>query len=428
MLQDDFGINVAGHITGDFGLAEAVRANIRAIKAADIPLALNNLDLVNGQHPDTTYTDFSEDHPYPINLVHTNPNWVYEGIYNRRFNNFSLDYFKDRYNIGFWFWELPKFPSEWEFAFDFFDEIWTASGYVAESVSRRSHIPVVKIPLCIELDKPSLTRQELGLPENKLIFLFTFDFGSSFIRKNPLATIKAFQQAFGEFNEDVILVIKFSNAHHYPAQREQLLSIVKDWSSIHIIEGHLPKQKIHALLYNCDCYVSLHCAEGFGLGMAEAMFYGKPVIATAYSSNMDFMNVGNSFLVQYDLVTTTEDYGPYPKGSIWAEADVDHAASAMRYVFENYTQAKKIGDKAAEDIHLLLSPEAAGVKIQHRLEYIFRRIGVNSSGSSKANQIHQLQVEKDGYFSQAQAWKKTAKQIQYELKQAQSESSRIDAN
>lgn len=419
MLSEDFGINVAGHITGDFGLAEAVRANIGAIKAAGIPLALNNLDLVNGQHPDPTYTDFSEDNPYPINLIATNPNWLYEGIYNKIFPNFSLEYLRDRYNIGFWFWELPKFPNEWEFAFDFFDEIWTASGYVAEAVSRVSHIPVVKIPLCIDLKKPSLTRQELGLPKDKLIFLFTFDFGSSFVRKNPLATIKAFQQAFGEFNQDVLLVIKFSNAHHYPTQREQLLNLVKGWSSIQIIEGHLPKEKIHAFLYNCDCYVSLHRAEGFGLGMAEAMFYSKPVIATAYSSNMDFMNVRNSFLVQYELVTTTEDYGPYPTGSIWAEADIDHAASLMRYVFENYGQAKKMGKQAAENIHLLLSPEAVGVKIQHRLEYIFRKMGVNSSKSRKFHQIHQLQVERDNYCSQAQAWKQTARQIQFEIKQVQ---------
>jgi len=428
MLQDDFGINVAGHITGDFGLAEAVRANIRAIKAARIPLALNNLDLVTGKHPDTIYTDFSEDNPYPINLVHTNPNWVYEGIYNQVFPNFSLEYFQNRYNIGFWAWELLTFPTDWEFAFDLFDEIWTPSKYAMESIARVSSIPVITIPHSIYLPKCQMERKDLQLPKDKFIFLLMFDFGSSFPRKNPLAAVQAFQKVFSPFDSDVLLVIKFSNAHDYPAYREQLLHLVQDWSCIHLVEGHLPKQTVHGLLYNCDCYVSLHRAEGFGLGMAEAMFYGKPVIATAYSSNMDFMNVGNTFLVQYDLVTTTEDYGPYPKGSIWAEADVDHAASLMRSVFENYTQAKKIGEKAAEDIHLLLSPEAVGVKIQHRLEYIFRRIGVNSSGSSKANQIHQLQVEKDGYFSQAQAWKKTAKQIQYELKQAQSESSRIDAN
>ena len=417
MLQDDFGINVAGHITGDFGLAEAVRANIRAIKAADIPLALNNLDLVNGQHPDTTYTDFSEDHPYPINLVHTNPNWVYEGIYNRRFNNFSLDYFKDRYNIGFWAWELMTFPVEWEFAFQLFDEIWTPSKYAAESIARVSPIPVITIPHSIQLGKSYLDRENLKLAKDKFIFLLMFDFGSSFPRKNPLAAVQAFQKVFSPFDSDVLLVIKFSNAHYYPAYREQLLHLVQDWSCIHLIEGHLPKEKIHALLYNCDCYVSLHRAEGFGLGMAEAMFYGKPVIATAYSSNMDFMNVGNSFLVQYDLVTTTEDYGPYPKGSIWAEADIDHAAFVMQYVYDNYTEAQKLGAIAAADLSSLLSPEAVGIKIKSRLQYITRKMKNLKSLSSctRITKMENLLAEKDWWASQVKLWRETAKQTQIEF-------------
>ena len=369
-LNHTFGINIAGHITGDFGLAEAARSNIRAIKSAGISYALNNLNVVNGEYTDTTYTNFSKDNPYPVNLVVTNPNWLYEGVYNRRFDNFTIEYFKNKYNIGFWFWELPKFPSEWEFAFEFFDEIWTASGYVADAVSAVSPIPVLKIPLCLEINKPSLSRSELGLPESKFIFLFTFDFGSSFVRKNPLATIMAFQKAFGKLNHDVLLIVKFSNSHHYPAQRDELLDLIKDWSSIQIIEGHLPKHKIHGLIYNCDCYVSLHRAEGFGLGMAEAMFYGKPVIATAYSSNLDFMNVGNSFLVQYDLVTTTEDYGPYPTGSIWADASIDHATQLMQSVFSNYDHAQEIGTQAAKDIQSLLSPQAIGNRVKKRLEHL----------------------------------------------------------
>jgi glycosyltransferase involved in cell wall biosynthesis len=374
--NNSLGLNIAGHITGDFGLAEAVRANIRAIKAASIPLALNNLDLVNGQHPDSTYTDFSEDNPYPINLVHTNPNWVHAGIYNRVFPNFSLEYFQNRYNIGFWAWELLTFPRDWEFAFDLFDEIWTPSKYAAEAIALVSPVPVIIIPHSIELPNPVLiSRSQLGLPEDKFVFLCTFDFGSSFVRKNPLATIRAFQKAFGELNHDVLLVVKFSNSHHYPAQRDELLHLVKDWSSIQIIEGHLPKHKIDGLIYNCDCYVSLHRAEGFGLGMAEAMFYGKPVIATGYSSNIEFMNVGNSFLVKYDLVTTTEDYCPYPKGSIWAEPDINHAASLMHYVFHNYNQAKLVvGTRASQDIKYLLNPETVGQKIKNRLEYIMKNI------------------------------------------------------
>ena len=411
-----FGINVAGHVTGDFGLAEAVRSTIKAIKAVGIPLVINNLHKVAGQYIDTTYTDFSEDNPYPINLVHTNPNiLLHDGIYHKTFENFGVEYFKDRYNIGFWFWELPKFPPEWESAFEFFDEIWTASKYTAEAIAEVSPVPVIKIPLCLELPKISLTRANLELPKNKFIFLYLFDFVSSFERKNAFAAVEAFKQAFDQSNEDVLLVLKFSNADANPHRREQLNALVEGWSSIHFIEGHLKREEVYALMKNCDCYVSLHRAEGFGLTMAEAMFYSKPVIATAYSSNLDFMNVSNSFLVKYELVATTEDYGAYPKGSIWAEPEVEHAAYLMKYVYENYREAQQVGARGAEDIRLLLGPQAVGTQIKSRLECIMKRLS-HSDHSPRLNQrMLELKTEIEGWESQASAWKLTAEQISREI-------------
>jgi len=193
MLTEDLGINVAAHINGDFGLAEAARSSLKAMQAVDIPFAINNLSIHTVSQTDTTFTDFCVDNPYSINLIHTNPNWIRHGLYGGVFPNFSGEYFKDKYNIGFWFWELPKFPAEWEFAFDWFDEIWTASRYTLESIATASPIPIIKIPLCIDISQPSLTRKDLGLPEDKFIFMFIFDFGSSFERKNCLATVQAFQ-------------------------------------------------------------------------------------------------------------------------------------------------------------------------------------------------------------------------------------------
>ncbi|CAD0231735.1 conserved hypothetical protein [Planktothrix agardhii] len=420
MLTENFGINVAAHINGDFGLAEAARSSLKAMQAVDIPFAINNLPIHTSPQTDTTFTDFSIDNPYPINLVHTNPNWVYNGIYEKVFNNFGMEYFKNRYNIGFWFWELPQFPSEWEFAFDFFDEIWTASRYTLESIATASPIPIIKIPLCIDISQPSLTRKDLRLPEDKFIFMLIFDFGSSFERKNCLATVQAFQQSFGCADHEACLVIKFSNAEHFPQQREQLKALTEGWSSIQFIEGHLKKEEIHGLIYNCDCYISLHRAEGFGLTLAEAMFYGKPVIATAYSSNLDFMNIGNSFLVDYKLIATTEEHGFYPKGSIWAEPDVDHAASFMRYVFENYPVAQEIGIRASNEIKSMLSPQAVGATIQRRLEYIKKMMG-NSSQFSRNYQIQKLELQKECWISQTNAWRQTAQQIQRELKETQSQ-------
>jgi glycosyltransferase involved in cell wall biosynthesis len=405
-----FGINIAGHINGDFGLAEGVRSSIRAIKAVDILHVLNNLHIPTVSNTDQTFTQFSEENPYPINLIQTNPNWLHSGINEGLFKVLNPDYFQSRYNVGFWLWELPKFPSEWEFAFDFFDEIWTMSNYCVEAISTVSPIPVLKMMPSLDLPEITISRQTLGLPTNQFIFLFMFDFGSSFERKNPIATIKAFRQAFGSSEQNVSLVVKFHNAELYPQQVAQLRAAIGHCSSIHVIDRHFLRDELNALVYHCDCYISLHRSEGFGFTMAEAMFYGKPVIATAYSSNIDFMNVRNSFLVQYDLITTTEDYGFYPKGSTWADPDVDHAASLMRYVFEHYDEAQTVGATAAQDIKLHLSPQAVGQRMKNRLEYI-----------AQAVQVQDILEDKRWFGYQVTKWRQQAQNAQRELDRLQLE-------
>lgn len=405
-LNRSLGINIVGHIKGEYGLGEAVRANIRSIEAAQIPYTLKDISVDWHRNLDDTYTDFSDDNPYPINLIQINPAA-------ELYNIIGDEYFRGRYNIGYWAWEMLDMIPGWEPAFDLFDEIWTLSNHCAESIAAVSPIPVIKVMPSLVLPQPFINRELLGLPQEKLIFFFMFDFHSTTARKNPQGLIKAFQKAFGKENKNVLLVIKFSNSKYHPEQRTRLNELVEGYSSIKFIDGHLKKEEVNALLYNCDCYVSLHRAEGFGLTMAEAMFYGKPVIATAYSSNIEFMNVGNSFLVKYQLLPNADDYGHFPKGSsIWAEPDIDHAASLMQYVFHNYEQAQQVGARAASEIQSLLSPIAIGKKIKRRLEYIMKF----------SNRLKKIQAEKNWWESQAQAWKKTAQQTQVELEHAQRES------
>ena len=392
-LNSAFGVNVLGHVTGEFGLGEGVRGALRAIEAADIPCVIKDLKEDSQPSLDSTYTNFSDNKPYSINYIHTNP---HESI----LNTINSAYFNERYNIGFWAWELLTFPDVWLGAFDMFDEVWTPSSYTAEAISAVSPIPVIKVPHSIYLRPNSLDREALDLPKNKFIFLFMFDIGSGFERKNPMAAIEAFKQAFEKSNRDVLLVMKFRSHPLLQIHREQLLAAAEDWPSIQFIEGHLTKEEVNSLIYNCDCYVSLHRAEGFGLTMADAMYCGKPVIATAYSANIEFMNVGNSFLVNYDLITTDEPYGLYPKGSIWAEPDIDRAASLMQYVFDNHREAQQVGARAAREIRSSLSPQTVGKKIRNRLEYIARTI-----------------EDKHWYESQAEAWKQAAQQGQMALNQ-----------
>ena len=398
-----FGVNALGHVSGEYGMGQAIRSTIRAMEQAKIPFAIRDLKVGWHRNLDDSYTDMSDDNPYPINLIHINPSQLLDGI--------ESDYFINKYNIGFWAWELPECPHAWFSAFNLFDEIWAYSNYSAYAIAHASPIPVFKMPLTIELPEPTVGRKALSLPEDKFIFMFVFDFHSTFARKNPLATIEAFNQAFGETKENAMLLLKFSNADKFPEKREQLLAKIGDHSSIHIINKHLMKEELHGLINSCDCYISLHRAEGFGLTMAEAMYYGKPVISTGYSSNTEFMNIGNSFLVKYKLVQNPQDEGPYPKGCVWAEPDVDHAAYLMRYVFDNYEESKKVGLRAAREIPSLLGPKTIGDRIKNRINFIMSKM----NKSAESSQIHNFKVEKDHLRYQIQAWRETAKQLQLKI-------------
>ncbi|MEG4838670.1 glycosyltransferase, partial [Microcoleus sp. B9-D4] len=363
-MNSNLGINIAGYINGEFGIGEGVRANIRAAEAANIPISINNFPRSPHRKQDTTYQNFSQDNPHPVNLIQVNADEVATFI-----KHTDSSYFENKYNIGFWAWELPAFPSKWQPAFNQFHEIWTYSNYCAEAISAVSPIPVIKIMPSIALPAPSLNREALNLPKDKFIFLFVFDFSSRIERKNPLAAIQAFKQAFGE-DDRLLLILKSSNSNKNLEQQKILNSAIRNFSNIQHLDGYLSKDEINSLLYNCDCYLSLHRCEGFGLTMAEAMFYGKPVIATGYSSNTEFMNVGNSYLVKYKLIPIEKDCGPYKKGNVWAEPDVEHAADLMRHVFNNYREAQQVGRIAADEIKTLLNPPTVGRKIQNRLEYI----------------------------------------------------------
>lgn len=361
--KNSLGVNVAGYINSEFGLGEGARSTIRALEAAEIEFVLNNCDF-NGIHRklDLSYKNFSEENPFSINLIHVNGDRIRDFI-----NSSGDNYFKEKYNIGFWAWELPDFPAEWSMGLNFFDEIWTPSNFCAEAIAAAASIPVVKMPHAIAPALASFSaRKSLNLPPDKFIFLFVFDFCSVYERKNPSAIVEAFKKAFDN-RGDVLLVIKSSNARIVPQKSAELKNAAKNSTNIRLIDGYLDKKDLNGLINECDCYVSLHRSEGFGLTIAEAMFFGKPVIATDYSATAEFVNVSNGFPVKFDLETLKEDYGHYRKDNVWANPSVEHAAELMRAVFENQQQAREIGAKAASDVRNLLSAEVVGEKMRNRL-------------------------------------------------------------
>ena len=90
-------------------------------------------------------------------------------------------------------------PRELRPAIDLLDEIWVASDFVAQTIAVETDKPVLTFPLpVIAPEPPTLTRSELGIPDDRFVFLFVFDFFSTLERKNPLGLVEAFTRAFPE--------------------------------------------------------------------------------------------------------------------------------------------------------------------------------------------------------------------------------------
>ena len=359
-----YGVNLAGYLTGESGLGEAARLGLKAIRCAGIPHVANNVVMAELENHEVVEGQFAEANPYKFNLIWVN---VDQADYFAWWKGRS--YFSDRYNIGFWAWETPELPPEWLPHFRYYDEIWVPSHFVQDIISRKSPIPVVRIPHPVikrseESAGSGYMKELLGLPPDSFVFTFIFHFHSSFDRKNPLAAIRAFKQAFPG-NENVHLVIKSAAGAGTPGL--EAIRSEATGCKVHIVDATMSRPELTALFEASDCYVSLHRSEGFGLTMAEAMTFGLPVIATNYGGNTDFMSPHNSYLVDHELVHLAKDTGAYRKGWRWAEPSVAHAAELMRHVYENREEARLVGDRGRQDVLERLSPQRVGGLMRERL-------------------------------------------------------------
>jgi glycosyltransferase involved in cell wall biosynthesis len=225
-----------------------------------------------------------------------------------------------------------------------------------------------------------MNRDRFGLPADEFVFLFSFDFNSFVARKNPEAVIAAFRQAFADGTRGVRLLIKSTNGERCRDRLDALRREVADDPRIEVRDGFLSRDEMFGLQGVADCYVSLHRSEGYGLGMAESMYLGKPVIATRYSGNLDFMNDENSLLVDFTMVPLRRGDYPYWQGQSWAEADAAHASKLMRRVFDNPAFATELGARAAASIRRTHSRAACAEAVRNRLLEIDRERAGQAAG------------------------------------------------
>ena len=367
LLEEPWGVNVVGYFRSELGTGAAARQVVRALESRDVPaLAVHGQTVPLSRQGHAYRTVTPDEAAYPVNLICMNADALPEFA-----EQAGPGFFSGRYSIGLWFWEISRFPERFREAFGLLEEVWAPTAHIADALAPLATVPVHTVRIPVHPPRPStIARAQLGLPDDLFLFLFSFDYLSVFRRKNPLAVIAAFRRAFDGRGRQVGLVMKCINQDRDPDAHAQLLDAIDGDQAIQLIDRYLEPEENVALSALCDCYVSLHRAEGFGLGMAEAMWHAKPVIATGYSGNLDFMTASNSLLVNYELVSVGPGAEPYPVDAEWAEPDIEHAASRMREVLDDPGRSSELGARAAADIRRTHSPAAAGEIMYRRLEAI----------------------------------------------------------
>ncbi|MBV8517690.1 MAG: glycosyltransferase [Acidobacteria bacterium] len=356
------GVNVYGYAFAESGTGQIVRSVVAALAAEGIQYAVVPFTRAVTRQQQA-FRDLGSATPaFDTNLICVNADQV--PLF---FESMRAQLPRGARNIGLWAWEVEELPAAMARSERYFDEVWGISSFTAESLARRLTKPVRAFPLPVVVPPVRRrTRAELGMPDG-FLFLFCFDYDSVFRRKNPLAVVAAFRDAFGD-RADVALFIKTTNAGRHAAEHEELRAAAAGRASIIIRDAYVTSDDYFSMLDACDCYVSLHRSEGFGLTVAEAMALGKPVISTAYSSTLEFANESNSFPVPARLVDVGERAGPYPPRTRWAEPDVAIAAQQMARVVDDRNVAAATGARARADIETLHSPAARGPLLRRLLD------------------------------------------------------------
>ena len=337
-----FGVNLFGYFDTESGVGEVGRSLAKMLQRAGIPHVLVNVEQGHLRRGDRTFVHFSRSRPYAIDLLAVNADQAPHVV-----ARFDLRRGPGRLRIGYWFWELSRFPDKYAAAMDLFDELWVASTFCQESIARAGRVPVLKVPPAFAPPASVPTaRVDLGLDPGDIVFLLVFDAASVVRRKNPAGVIRAFRTAF-QGRPGVRLVLKTTGLSE--RDRRGLERLARGMP-VRIWDGYVSREEILGLIGAVDVYVSLHRSEGLGLTVLEALMLGKPVVVSDYAGVKDFLDVPGVHRVPCREVPLKRDFGPYPRGSVWAEPDLEAAALAMRAACEGARQGEVPAHREAATI------------------------------------------------------------------------------
>ncbi len=258
--------------------------------------------------------------------------------------------------IGYWAWELEHLPRAWRPAFRHVDEVWAPSRFTAQAVEEvaPANLTVRVLPHPLAPTDFAPDRARFDLPQDAVVVLSAFDLRSTLARKNPLAAIEAFKRAVGA-SPKALLVLKTVGADAASPLFAQVKTAIGDAANIRLFNGVLSPDDRDRLVASADIILSLHRSEGFGLWLAEGMLAGKPVVATAWSGNMDFMTPKAAALIPARLVAVDDRQGMYAGGR-WADADLAAAEARLAELINDVEARRAMGAAAKDHATTALDP------------------------------------------------------------------------
>jgi len=350
------GINLIGHATKNNSFGVTLRHIANSLLARGVPISVHDLrDGNRAQGEDDSLAPYvvqDPSHlPYDINLFcYALPDTP------ARIRGLDGDAYrwKDRLNVALVWWEIPQLPPHWIPALEAFDVLLCGSWFIRELLSFQvpGAMPLhFHYPLTIPEFK-KVDRRSLGVPEDAYTFYFGFDPYSGLERKNPGAVLDAFRKAFSR-KDPAHLVLKLNagaeGGQRWPADASPFIADCKGDPQVTVImKTGAYSEALGILDACCDCFVSLHRAEGLGMGPMEAMMLGKPVIQTAWSGSMSYSTPTSACLVPYEFTSprgvTAHFFEPEFLGGRgrWAKPSSDSAAVWMRMLVDDRSFSDRI--------------------------------------------------------------------------------------
>jgi glycosyltransferase involved in cell wall biosynthesis len=272
-------------------------------------------------------------------------------------------------------WEPQRDPESWARALEPYDEVWAASTYSGDAFRGAVRRPVTVLPLpCQPALSRSFSRRHFGISETAYVFLF--DLASLGERMNPQALVDVVDRLrtarpFTEFQ----VVVRLGDPEADPSAAARFKAGLEPHRrQVLLVESPLSGDEAASLVRVGDALVSLHRAEDFGFGPGGAMYFGKPVVATRFSGNLEYMTPETALLVDATMIPVRQGQGqgPHAAGLAWADPDLDQAAALMVRLLDDPDGGRALGARASAHVRTHFSPRACGLRYAARLAELAR--------------------------------------------------------